>query len=44
MAVYSTYQLESFQVDWNEELEGILPKGWVETELGKALFKQASKA
>ena len=42
MAVYSTYQLESSQVEWNEELEGILPKGWVETELGRALFKQAS--
>lgn len=23
MAIYSTYQLKSSQVDWNEELEGI---------------------
>jgi hypothetical protein len=43
MTNYNNYQLDNSQVQWNEELDGILPKGWIEeTDFGRALFKQAS--
>ena len=42
MESYTIYQFDLDRVRWNEELDGILPKGWTETELGRALFKQAS--
>lgn len=43
MVNYRVYQFPLSQIQWNEELDGIIPKGWIEkTPVGKALFKQAS--
>ncbi|MBW4532656.1 MAG: hypothetical protein KME09_01835 [Pleurocapsa minor HA4230-MV1] len=39
---YGIISVPASLVKINEELDGIIPKGWIETErLGKVLFKEA---
>lgn len=43
MESYLNYQFDNDEVKWDEELDGVLPKGWIETtSFGRALFKQSS--